>query len=610
MVKQLIPSANAVYNEKGVENRLEKLPDTLTAAYDELYDAVQPEYQQYLQRAVKWVKYGHRPLSSKELLSLVQLSHDVAGSGGQFVFDDANLMEANLETICRHLIVKDAKGYWKFPHASVEEYFLDQGNERAKDWMHGNALVELAELSVFLLKSYKWNWYNDDKDPKTCLQNYVMFYWVQHVKEVQGTPYAFARIARALKPFMSVEDGIYQSSLSYQHWIEEVRGLNYWRYSHHISAYKDEVLQAWGYEDGFPLHFGDFEPDDNPAFSIVALGLFPMTEYWGQDFLDLRKVNWNGLDLLSFAARCGKSEVCESLSTLGSDINRILPDVGPFGASSSSALAEAVFHKQTICVKTLLDLGADPNVATSPPILCIAALNDNFDEEIFSLLLRHNANPDVVDIRRHKDEDEEDDSENHYGCALAAAAATNCTDAVDRLIIEAKATVDLMIIDQKRQTQKTPLAIAASEGKLDAVKRLIFHGAQVNINLEADEHGGVLAAAFCSKRPQPLIQYLVIEAKADPHRLVSDLVARHPVPYWRGMYRERQRTAIYLLENRLLDLADLLRLAEVRSENRSYSDDYGEYFSDEFDTSLRHLHKEPPAAHPALILQIRENLCW
>lgn len=606
MVEQLIPPENPVYHEKAVEKRLEEFPETLTAAYDELYDAVQPEYQQYLQRAVKWVKYAHRLLSTRELLSLVQLSREVAGPDGQFVVDDVNLMEANLVTICRHLIVKDAEGYWKFPHASVEEYFVDEGNERAKDWMHGNAQVELAELSVFLLKSYKWRWHDDDKDPKTCLLNYVMIYWVQHVKEVQSTSHAFARIAMALKPFMIVEDGIYQSSLSYQHWIKEVRRLDYWRYGHRISAYKDEVLQAWGYEDGFPLRFGDFEPDDNPAFSIVALGLFPMTEYWGQDFLDLRKVNWNDLDLLSFAARCGKCEIFKTLSTLGSDINRILPD--SFGASSRSALAEAVSQKQTTCVKTLLDLGADPNVATSPPILCIAALNDKFDQEIFNLLLLHKPNPDVVDIRRHKDEDEEDDSENHYECALAAAAATNCTDAVDRLIIEAKATVDLMIIDQKRQTQKTPLAIAAFEGKLDAVKRLIFHGAQVNINLEADEHGGVLAAAFCSERPQPLIQYLVIEAKADPHRLVSDLVARHPVPNWPGMCLERQKTAIYLVENRLLDLADLLRIAEVRYEDR-YSSEV-QYFSDEFVTSLRHLHEEPPADQKALIVQIRENFYW
>lgn len=599
MVEQLIPSANPIYNETGVKNRLKKLPDTLTAAYDELYDALQPEYQQYLQRAVKWVKYGHRPLSTKELLSLVQLSREVSGPDDQFVVDDVNLVEANLVTICRHLIVKDAKGYWKFPHASVEEYFIDGGNERAKDWMHSNALVELAELSVFLLKSYKWSKQEDDQ---TGLRNYVMIYWVQHVKEVQSTSHAFARIAMALKPFMIVGDDTYQSSLSYRGWIENVRHLDYLRYDHLISGYKDEVLQAWGYEDGFPLQFGDFEPDDNPAFSIVALGLFPMTEYWGQDFLDLRKVNWKGLDLLSFAARCGKSEVFKTLTTLGSDINRILP--ASFGASPSSALAEAVFQKQTTCVKTLLDLGADPNVATSPRILCIAALNDKFDQEIFSLLLRYKANPDVVDIRQHKDEDGEDHSEDHYECALAAAAATNCRDAVDRLI-EAKATVDLIIIDQKRQTQKTPLAIAAFAGALDAVERLIFHGAQVNINLEADEHGGVLAAAFCGDNPQPLIQYLVIEAKADPHRLVSDLVARHPVPKWWDLYDRRESTAIYLLEKGLLDLVDLLRIAEVRYEDR-YSP-YVHYFSDEFVTSLRHLHEEPPASHSALIDSIREG---
>ncbi|RWA07141.1 hypothetical protein EKO27_g7963 [Xylaria grammica] len=122
-----------------VLERLKRLPKGLGEAYDELYNANDGWDRIYLQRAVKWVLYARESLSTERLLSAVQL--------GQNNDDDelrleiaSRLNEPALENICRHLIVKDPQGNWKFAHASVEEYF---GGEKHKSWISDDSKVEI-----------------------------------------------------------------------------------------------------------------------------------------------------------------------------------------------------------------------------------------------------------------------------------------------------------------------------------------------------------------------------------------------------------------------------------------------------------------------------------
>ncbi|KAK1969034.1 hypothetical protein LY78DRAFT_678825 [Colletotrichum sublineola] len=61
------------HSPEDVKERLGRLPEGLTAAYDELYAKPGSHDEIYLQRAVKWVMHAYVPLSTEELLAAVQL---------------------------------------------------------------------------------------------------------------------------------------------------------------------------------------------------------------------------------------------------------------------------------------------------------------------------------------------------------------------------------------------------------------------------------------------------------------------------------------------------------------------------------------------------------
>lgn len=122
---------------ESIRERLGKLPKGLTAAYDEIYSRNEEEV--ILQRAVKWVLCARRPLTSEELLMAIRLESNLESLTVSDPID-----EPTLESICSHLVVLDSQlEVWKFPHASVAEYF----EKEHKSWI-GTALEDVAILLV------------------------------------------------------------------------------------------------------------------------------------------------------------------------------------------------------------------------------------------------------------------------------------------------------------------------------------------------------------------------------------------------------------------------------------------------------------------------------
>ncbi|RYC65916.1 hypothetical protein CHU98_g284 [Xylaria longipes] len=403
-----------------VRIRLKSLPKGLEEAYDELYNANVGWDKIRLERAVKWVMYAREPLSTEKLLSVIQLGYK--SDDDEPRLDIASrIPEAALESICRHLIVKDPQGKWKFPHASVEEYFR---GERHKSWSSDKAQAELAKLSLLLLIENFGDWAlpesdeearvlikgrrGDGKaqDPVISLLHYVAEHWTSHVRAVQDEGDESTSISQLLKHFMIAQDGRYRSSSGYMTWARYVYVM------HRGIGNNNWMLPR------------DLSPTENPAFGIAALGLHTVAKQWGEDCLKLNLVGLNeeGRDLLSLAARYGHSELCGKLIEWGSDVNRIQP-------SGSSALLEAIDARQVACASKLLEHGADPNIETKTRPLC-QAVKSECDPELFKLLLSRDANPDAIC------------AECSSRCALEAAVYYDNLDAA-KMLIEARATVDL-----------------------------------------------------------------------------------------------------------------------------------------------------------------------
>ncbi|KAI0449027.1 hypothetical protein F5B21DRAFT_495696 [Xylaria acuta] len=455
-----------IKSPEGVLERLKSLPQGLKEAYDELYNANSGWDQIRLKRAVMWVMYARAPLSTQQLLSAVQLGQK--SDEDELRLDIASrINESALENICRHLIVKDSRDNWKFSHASVEEYFR---GEKHKSWISDDAQVELAKLSLLLLIEI----FHDGPLPEAEDEAKAL------VDRARGD-------GKAQDPVISLKSYVARN------WVSHIRAihcevdectsisrlLKRFMIAQDGPYYSSAGYQTWALyvylrnhdstDDG--LLFGyDLKPTQNPAFGIVAMGLHTIAKQWGEDCLKLILVNLNERrrDLLSLAARYGHSELCGKLIQWGSDVNRTLP-------SGSNALVEAVRSGQTACTSKLLKYGADPDAIRTT---------------------------------------------GSFACALEAAAYWNRLDAAE-MLIEAGATMDV-----RTNGYGSPLAAAAYRGSMEVVKLLISHGADVNIHSETSRYGGVLGAAFVGHGGVNMIVYLIEEAGADPHRIISDLSAR------------------------------------------------------------------------------------
>ncbi|KAI1778949.1 hypothetical protein F4818DRAFT_402973 [Hypoxylon cercidicola] len=511
-----------------VRNQLGNLPEGLEEAYQRLYESKKGWDRKRLQRAVKWVKYAREPLSTKRLLSAIQISQG-KGHGKLCLCIDERINEESLQNICRHFIVKDpSEGTWEFPHASVEEYFR---GEKHKSWFSDDAQAEFAKLPLLLLtESFRVHPLPEsDQDdggaeaqsegPLLCLRTYMTNHWVSHIKAFQGEVNESTAISRLLEEFMIAEGDRSRSGLGYKTWTRCPPIAIRWRYG--IYILQDDIYLT-----------------ENPAFGIVALGLHSIAKEWGDACLrqNLVQVNRAQRDLLSVAARHGHFELCSKLIEMGSDVNLILP-------SGSSALVEAVVRCQTACVEKLLHHGANPNIKTRVRPLCEAASTSG-GLEILRLLLDHGADPDATCSRCA------------FKCALEAAAYRNNLDAA-RTLVEAGATVDSLC-----EEYGTPLAAAAYAGSQEVTKLLISHHADVNIYLETAGYRGVLAAAFCGWGGVRMIRYLIEEAGADTRRIISDLSGYSD---WRVDYFDKwEEIGRYLYSHEYVTRGELLSLDEER----------------------------------------------
>lgn len=523
---------------------------------------------------------ARQPFDSCTLLSAIRVEWEKMH--GDRPLDKSDLTEKVLETVCRHLVVRDPYlGVWKFPHASVAEYFKAKNESWVKD-----AQAEVTIVMINCMRdccadySRVWppsdivrydtslqdtphpnlkSWFDaggadpdQPSDPRHPLQAYIQLNWLTHIHNLSGKDNRAGDVALALKRFLG-EEGAQQSSREYQVFCSRIM----------------ESAQ-WGY---YALIWHQVRPNTNFAFGVVAMGLHRLLPEWWDRDLDLPSlVNQDGLGLLEIATYFGYYDLCQFLISRGCDINGADQgtwDGPPLWISvnrkkidimklllSNGANVDCVVHGRTlICLAAergldyctgLLDKGLDPNKK------CDNESHWHRREGCTLSRAAYDGNLNTIKALVGKGADvNPENSNDDYGSPLAAAARLGHFDSA-RFLLEKGADANAhlrcgdfgspliaairgrkldcvhLLLDHKADVNAkseigqygSPLIAAASTGQVDCARVLVEHGADVNAYLEFGEYGSILAAAILGASPSlEMIKFLVEEAKADPAQL-------------------------------------------------------------------------------------------
>ncbi|KAK5989227.1 Vegetative incompatibility HET-E-1-like protein [Cladobotryum mycophilum] len=529
-----------LHQAKQLEDRLGKLPKTLKGAYSEMLNNMEEGDRETLERAVKWIMCARKPLTSNQLLAAIRLS---VGADGATLKVDEKLAEETLSEICHHLIVKDSKrDKWKFPHASVIEYF-----EEEHRWTMEDAHSFVAKISLLCLINGYSTWEppknkddakridestidtSEPQNPASHLHRYVRLYWHQHVLALEKSQ--SHDVSKLLKSFMGTDNSLQQSSQQYQRWVQHQKMLG---------DYKTVP------------HWYDLEPRENPVFGVCGLGFFNILQDWWTSGIDISQVNYKDMDLLSIAARYGHQNLCEKLIDLGSDVNRQLD------SDNGSALYQAVYGHNMKITRLLLDKGADPNLLLLSggygSALCQAVYGHNM--KITRLLLDKGADPNLLLLS------------GGCGSALECAAAVSGFTETRMFLVKAGASVNL---ESESGWYGSPLAAAACVGDTEFCRLLIERGADVNAPLKHGEYGSALGAAVFGYSPDvSTVKYLIEEVHAD-----ATILSTNPPTttyFSSGEKNARKTFTKYLVEGGHVEESVLLKIGYPEDEVPSHPD--------------------------------------
>ncbi|KAI5783318.1 hypothetical protein FPQ18DRAFT_111991 [Pyronema domesticum] len=236
--------------EGNVRDNLQTLPDTLAAAYDDIYDhiiAQKGDAPQLALNAFRWIQCSYEPLRAETLLDTITVE---VGRSGEFS-RKAPIKANDLLTTCQNLLILDERlNVFRFAHLSVEEY-LETKPELSKASSHTESAKGCLSL---LCTPSSWDDYNNvrtgegqyrDRD----LLSYSVVFWpwhFSHCEDVNG----WQTLTDLWNSFVSESN--------YQRWI------NYHR-EWVVTTYPDDTfwerVNVWQQEA------------DNLLFSVCVFGL-------------------------------------------------------------------------------------------------------------------------------------------------------------------------------------------------------------------------------------------------------------------------------------------------------------------------------------------------
>ncbi|KAK5627729.1 hypothetical protein RRF57_003444 [Xylaria bambusicola] len=509
-IKQLL----TLGTEGEIRSRLGKLPKTLKAAYDEIFEnieALEADAGTMSLAALRWVMCAHKPLTSEALLAAININPE------QETFGSFETAEDDLLGWAGHLLRIDTQQnppVWRVSHLSVAEYLETH-------WTILQAHCYVAKASLLLMRE---TYRGKDEQPKIMepdilheshrLQIYVRYNWAYHA-QTQEDQYVDPKLADLLKAFLG---SLEESSVHYRGWRLQI-----------LSDGMSLVLLS-----SLPIVLFDALPSTYAAplpcyFSFYNL----LRDWWDNASLEsLLEESGDGYGFLELAVAGGCMPICLRLCELGlpvniayqkwgklvltaaqrglADIVRFLVDKGaeiyqPLQGSSynyGSALEAAIVLGYIDTVRVLVDKGADINQSygfchSSP--LEAAVRRGHID--IIRFLIDKGA--DINKPLQGK----------RYGSALAAAVQFRYTNIV-RLLVDKGANINQPLYGC---TFNSALATAAGCGHIDIMQLLINKGAAINQPLHGCTFNSALAtAAGCGHID---IVQLLVDQGADINQL-------------------------------------------------------------------------------------------
>ena len=304
-----------IKHESDVRNELGKLPKTLKASYDVIYDRVKQSglvSRSVADTTIKWLLAAQRPLSTEAMLAAVSSMPD-----GKTV----SLCTSELLDMCCNLVVEDSElDIFRFGHLSVREYF------------EGRAGFDENEIHTCALDSCAQVYSENAERDRTGFSSYAAFFWPIHFQFIEADDLP-DRLRKILNRFLVNYD---EASSPFARWLAM-------------------VTDEWGFDDysyrGEVSNCQSSPP--NPLFVACAFDLMPLMTYLDKT----GNVDWGCRNKymktpLHVAASCGHEEIVRYLCERGATLESR-------DRAGYTPLHSAAFSGRRAVIEELLHHGAD-----------------------------------------------------------------------------------------------------------------------------------------------------------------------------------------------------------------------------------------------------------
>jgi len=436
--------------EFDVKTSLKDLPDTLTKAYDEIYQGILAQKKnapQLALNAFRWVKFSYEPLASKTLLDAVSAKANKCGEYSQV----GPIETDTILKVCQNLLIWDeCMDTFKFAHLSVEEYFDSKCAEGV--FTEADCHAYIAETCLSLLCTpenfVKYDLTVDTEEGKYRDRHILLYsatFWAWH----------FSRYEELCDEDSRLLCGLWEMFLShsnYRRWLD-----------YHCSVTKTKISTSelfwqklftfarlqWrgGPSDPlFPLRDDpSFLRPDDPIFLPCIFGLVRRFKALYELRCDIMYCYVD--KLFAYMCQFGYLELVQYLLNKGAEVPKC------YYKFDYSPLQLASMNGHDAVVRSLLDHGANPSMADSSQCTPLHLASRSGHELVVRLLLDNGADASAA---------------SHDWCTPLHLASKNGCEAVARLLLDRGA--DSSAADYRGCT---PLHLALNSGN-EAVARLFL----------------------------------------------------------------------------------------------------------------------------------------
>jgi hypothetical protein len=256
---------NSYTSHDAVKSWATTLPNTLTEAYDQLFDDMRSHNEHDValaERAIKWVVCSNELLTSEVLLEAIRYSMQ-----DSTVVQKDKQTEQQILTLCRDLLTIEPReeNVWVLPHASVAEYFELKGITLAECDLFASK-VALSCLMGFKPETIQRATTSDEFWSIESFEQYVVQKWFIHVgrydKWLGSTECAEAdpELDMILKRFLGSPK---ESSNSYRRWVNNAN----------ILFTMDKRYENWSLK-------AELLPENTALFAACRFGFYYTLRDW------------------------------------------------------------------------------------------------------------------------------------------------------------------------------------------------------------------------------------------------------------------------------------------------------------------------------------------